>query len=298
MSAKVIDGREVAAEVRKEIAGRIDALARQGVTPGLAVILVGDDPASLSYVTGKERSCAELGIFSDNHHLPADTSHETLLALVRRMNDDPRIHGILVQLPLPAHIRGEEILLAIDPDKDVDGFHPMNMGRLVQGNARFLPPTPHGVVRMLTSCGARIPGSHVVIVGRSNIVGKPLANMLIQRGGEANATVTVCHTHTRNLADYTRSADILVAAAGSPRMITAEMVKPGAIVIDVGTNRVDDPTKKRGYRLVGDVDFDEVKERASLVSPVPNGVGPMTVVMLMYNTVISAERRTKEASHD
>ncbi|HUZ18052.1 MAG TPA: bifunctional methylenetetrahydrofolate dehydrogenase/methenyltetrahydrofolate cyclohydrolase FolD [Spirochaetia bacterium] len=289
MSAKVIDGRQVAAEVRAELAERIKMLAGRGIVPGLGVILVGDNPASLSYVTGKERACAEMGIYSDNQHLPKDTPHAELLSLIQRMNRDSKIHGILVQLPLPDHIREQEVLLAIDPDKDVDGFHPVNIGRLVMGAPRFLPPTPHGVVRMLVASGVRIPGSHVVIVGRSNIVGKPLANMLIQRGEEANATVTLCHTKTADLPSHTRRADILVAAAGSPGMITADMVKDGAAVIDVGTNRIDDPTKKRGYRLTGDVEFETVREKASVISPVPNGVGPMTITMLLANTVLSAE---------
>jgi methylenetetrahydrofolate dehydrogenase (NADP+)/methenyltetrahydrofolate cyclohydrolase len=290
MTAKIIDGKQVAAEIRAELKDEIAGLKTRGVVPGLGVILVGEDPASKSYVTGKERACEEIGIFSDDNRLPAETSQQDLIARVRRMNDDPKIHGILVQLPLPKHLNESEVLLAIDPDKDVDGFHPVNVGKMVVGEKAFLPCTPHGVVQLLMRNGVRIDGAHVVIVGRSNIVGKPLANMLIQKSPTGNATVTVCHTRTKDLASYTRRADILIAAAGRPKTITAEMVREGAVVIDVGVNRVEDATKKAGFRLVGDVDFDAVKEKAALITPVPGGVGPMTITMLLYNTVESARR--------
>ncbi len=290
MAAQIIDGKQVAASIRAELKDEVAGLKQRGVVPGLGVVLVGADPASISYVTGKERACAELGLYSDQNHLPAETSQDELMALVRRMNGDSRINGILVQLPLPRHIHEAEVLLAIDPDKDVDGFHPVNIGKMVVGEKAFLPCTPHGVVQLLLRSGVTIDGAHVVIVGRSNIVGKPLANMLIQKSPTGNATVTVCHTRTRDLPQYTRQADILIAAAGRPNTVTADMVRAGVVVIDVGVNRVEDATKKQGFRLVGDVDFEAVKEKASLITPVPGGVGPMTITMLMYNTVTSARR--------
>jgi methylenetetrahydrofolate dehydrogenase (NADP+)/methenyltetrahydrofolate cyclohydrolase len=231
-----------------------------------------------------------MGIFSDDNRLPAGTSQAELMALVRRMNGDPKINGILVQLPLPRHLNESEVLLAIDPAKDVDGFHPVNVGKMVVGEKAFLPCTPHGVVQLLLRSGVKLDGAHVVIAGRSNIVGKPLANMLIQKSPTGNATVTVCHTRTRDLAHFTRQADIVIAAAGRPNTITADMVRDGVVVIDVGVNRVEDATKKQGYRLIGDVDFDAVKEKASLITPVPGGVGPMTITMLLYNAVESARR--------
>jgi methylenetetrahydrofolate dehydrogenase (NADP+)/methenyltetrahydrofolate cyclohydrolase len=290
MTARIIDGKQVAAEIRAELRDEISKLKTRGVVPGLGVILVGDDPASQSYVTGKERACAEIGIYSDDNRLPASTSQDELVALVGRMNANPRIHGILVQLPLPKPLDESEVLLAIHPDKDADGLHPVNLGRMVLGEKAFLSCTPHGVVQLLVRSGVTIDGAHVVIVGRSNLVGKPLANMLIQKSPTGNGTVTVCHTRTKNLAHYTRQADILIAAIGRPGTITADMVKDGAVVIDVGVSRVDDATKKAGYRLVGDVDFDAVKEKASLITPVPGGVGPMTITMLLYNTVEAARR--------
>ena len=290
MTAKIIDGKQVAADIRAELKAEVAKLKEQGIVPGLGVILVGDDPASNSYVTAKERACAELGIYSDDNRLSAETSQDELLALVRKMNADPKINGILVQLPLPKHMNESEVLFAIDPAKDVDGFHPVSVGKMVVGEKTFLPCTPHGVLHLLLRSGVKIEGAHVVIVGRSNIVGKPLANMLIQKSPTGNATVTVCHTRTKNLADHTRQADILVAAVGRPNTITADMVKDGAAVIDVGVNRVEDATKKRGYRLTGDVDFEAVKDKASLITPVPGGVGPMTITMLMVNTVESAKR--------
>lgn len=296
MTAEIIDGKAIAAEMREELKQKVSELKQQGPVPGLAVILVGDDPASKSYVTAKERACEEIGIYSEDNRLPAQTSEEELLSLIRRCNSDPKIHGILVQLPLPGHIDENKILLAIDPAKDVDGFHPVNVGRMVVGQEAFLPCTPHGVIQLLLRSGVHLEGAEVIIVGRSNIVGKPLANMLIQKAPTGNATVTVCHTRTKHLAEHVRRADIVIAAAGRPRTITADMVKPGAVVIDVGVNRIDDPSKKAGYRLVGDVDFEEVKEKASLITPVPGGVGPMTITMLLYNTVESAQRTLNKKS--
>ncbi len=290
MTAQIIDGKALAAAMRAELKDTVTKLKTKGITPGLAVILVGQDPASQSYVTAKEKACAEIGIYSDDNRLPAETSEADLLALVKRFNADPKIHGILVQLPLPKHIDEDKVLLAIDPDKDVDGFHPVNVGRMVVGQKGFLPCTPHGVLQMLLRSGVSLEGAEVVIVGRSNIVGKPLANMLIQKSPTGNATVTVCHTRTKHLAEHVQRADIVIAAAGRPGTVTAEMVKAGAVVIDVGVNRVEDATKKNGYRLVGDVDFEAVKEKASLITPVPGGVGPMTITMLLHNTVQSARQ--------
>jgi len=290
MTAKIIDGKQVAAEMRAELKAEVAKLKQRGVVPGLGVILVGEDPASQSYVTAKGRACEEMGIYSDDNRLPADTSQKELKALVERMNKDSKVQGILVQLPLPGHVDESEILLCIDPAKDVDGFHPVSIGKMVLGQPTFLPCTPHGIVQLLIRSGVTIEGAGVVIVGRSNIVGKPLANMLIQKKTGGNATVTVCHTRTKDLASHTRRADILIVAAGRPNTVTADMVKPGAVVIDVGVNRVPDASKKRGYRLVGDVDFESVRERASLITPVPGGVGPMTITMLLYNTVEAAKR--------
>jgi methylenetetrahydrofolate dehydrogenase (NADP+)/methenyltetrahydrofolate cyclohydrolase len=290
MAAKIIDGKQVAADMQAELKKEVANLKKQGIVPGLGVVLVGEDPASQSYVTAKERACEELGIYSDDNRLPADSAQEKLIALINRMNTDPKINGILVQLPLPKHLDESEVLLAINPDKDVDGFHPTNIGKMVAGQAAFLPCTPHGVIQLLQRSGVKIEGSHVVIVGRSNIVGKPVANMLIQKNKGGNATVTVCHTRTADLAYHTRQADIIIAAAGRPNTITADMVKDGVVVIDVGVNRIEDKTAKKGYRLVGDVDFEAVKEKASLITPVPGGVGPMTITMLLYNTVESAKK--------
>ena len=290
MTAQIIDGKQVAADMRAELKNEVAKLKQQGIVPGLGVILVGDDPASKSYVTAKERTCEEIGIYSDDNRLPAEISQQDLMALVEKMNNDPKINGILVQLPLPKHLNEADILLAIDPNKDVDGFHPINVGKMVVGEKAFLPCTPHGVIQLLIRSQVKIEGANVVIVGRSNIVGKPLANMLIQKNKTGNATVTVCHTRTKDLNFHTKQADILIAAAGRPNTITANMVKNGVVVIDVGVNRVEDATKKRGYRLVGDVDFEALKEKASLITPVPGGVGPMTITMLLYNTVESAKR--------
>jgi methylenetetrahydrofolate dehydrogenase (NADP+)/methenyltetrahydrofolate cyclohydrolase len=290
MAAEIINGKKIAETMREEIKQEVARLKREGIVPGLGVILVGEDPASKSYVTAKERTCEDLGIYSDDNRLPENTTQKDLIALVNRMNEDPKINGILVQLPLPKHLDESEVLLAINPDKDVDGFHPTNIGKMVAGQKAFMPCTPHGVIKLLVRSGVTIEGSNVVIVGRSNIVGKPLANMLIQKAPDRNATVTVCHTRTKNLTQHTRQADIVVAAAGRPKTVTADMIKDGAVVVDVGVNRVDDPTKKKGYRLVGDVDFEAVKEKASKITPVPGGVGPMTITMLMYNTVESAKK--------
>jgi methylenetetrahydrofolate dehydrogenase (NADP+)/methenyltetrahydrofolate cyclohydrolase len=289
MAAQIIDGKKIAADMRAELKQEIARLKKQGIVPGLGVVLVGDDPASQSYVTAKGRACEDIGIYSEDIRLPASTPQKELMSLVQKMNNDPKINGILVQLPLPKGLDESEVLLAIDPAKDVDGFHPVNVGKMMIGEKAFLPCTPHGVVQLLIRSGVTIEGAEVVIVGRSNLVGKPLANMLIQKKANANATVTICHTRTKDLSSHTKHADILVAAAGRPNTITAEMVKKGAVVIDVGVNRVDDATKKKGYRLVGDVDFEAVREKASLITPVPGGVGPMTITMLLYNTVESAK---------
>ena len=289
MVAKIIDGKAISEVIRSELKEKVARLSAIGKTPGLGVILVGDNPASRSYVTAKEQACETIGIYSDDNRLPADTSEAELLNKIDQLNQDPRIHGILVQLPLPKHIDESTILLAIDPVKDVDGFHPMNVGKMMIGEETFFPCTPHGVVQMLMRSGVETAGKHVVVVGRSNIVGKPVANMLLQKKEGANATVTLCHTGTKDLGSFTRQADILIAASGWPNTITTEMVKPSAVVIDVGVNRVEDASKKNGYRLVGDVDFDGVSTIASHITPVPGGVGPMTITMLLYNTVLSAE---------
>lgn len=294
MSAQIIDGKELANTMREEIAEEVKKLAAQGVVPGLGVILVGEDPASQSYVKAKEKACEKAGFYSDNHRLPAETSEEDLLALVDRMNGDPKVHGILVQLPLPDHIDEEKVLLRINPEKDVDGFHPYNVGRMMLGQKAFLPCTPHGVVQMLNRTGVVTKGAHAVIVGRSNIVGKPLANLLLQKVEGRNCTVSVCHSATKDMASITRQADILIAAIGRPEMITADMVKDGAVVIDVGVNRVEDSSKKKGYRLAGDVDFEAVKDKASKITPVPGGVGPMTITMLLYNTLESARNHMEK----
>jgi len=290
MTAQIIDGKQIAADMRAELKAEVAKLKAQNIIPGLGVILVGEDPASQSYVTAKERACDDMGIYSDDNRLAADTSQQQLMSLVEKMNNDPKINGILVQLPLPKGLDESEVLLAIDPAKDVDGFHPVNVGKMVVGEKAFLPCTPHGIVQLLIRNGVKIEGAEVVIVGRSNLVGKPLANMLIQKKPNANATVTVCHTRTKDLGSHTKRADILIAAAGRPNTVTADMIKEGAVVIDVGVNRLEDSTKKRGYRLVGDVDFEAVREKASLITPVPGGVGPMTITMLLYNTVESAKR--------
>ena len=291
MSATILDGKQLAADMRAEIASQVAKLkSERGVTPGLGVILIGADPASTSYVTAKEKACAEAGMYSQDVRVPAETTQEEALALVRSMNADPRIHGILVQLPLPKHIDEGAVINAIAPEKDVDGFTPVNVGRMMIGETCFLPCTPHGIIQMLLKAGVQTSGKHAVVVGRSNIVGKPVAHLLMRKAEGGNATVTVCHTGTRDLAAFTRQADILVVAAGRPNTVTRDMVKPGAVVIDVGVNRIPDATKKNGFRLAGDVDFDSAKEVAGLITPVPGGVGPMTITMLLHNTLESARR--------
>jgi len=290
MSAKMLDGKALSAVMREELKDRIAALRERGVTPGLGVLLVGDNPASRSYVTAKEKACEDIGIYSHEVRLPQEATREQILNVVEDYNHDDRIHGILVQLPLPDSRIEQEIIAAIDPDKDVDGFHPVNIGRMMLGLPAFLPCTPHGVLQMLHRSGYPTSGQHVVVVGRSNIVGRPLVNLLTLKNELGNATVTVCHTGTTDLARHTLQADIVVAAAGRPNTITADMVKPGVIVIDVGVNRVEDSSRPRGYRLVGDVDFEGIKEKAAALTPVPGGVGPMTITMLLFNTVWSAER--------
>ncbi|WII08382.1 bifunctional methylenetetrahydrofolate dehydrogenase/methenyltetrahydrofolate cyclohydrolase FolD [Methanomassiliicoccales archaeon LGM-RCC1] len=287
---KLILGKDVSAEIYAELRQRIEALKSMGVVPGLAVVLVGDDPASQVYVRKKGEMCEELGMKSVTVRMPADTTQEQLMAKVDELNNDPSIHGFLVQLPLPSHLDEEMVINAIDPKKDVDCFHPSNVGRVLIGDPDFLPATPAGVQQMLIRSKIDTSGKHVVVVGRSNIVGKPMAAMMVQKGIGADSTVTVVHSRTKDLAAITRQADILIVAIGKPRFITADMVKEGAVVIDVGTNRIDDPTHPKGSRLVGDVDFDNVKEKTSAISPVPGGVGPMTICMLMANAVKAAEK--------
>ncbi len=288
--AVVIDGKTIAADIRKEAAERAELLSnKKGIVPCLAVILIGENPASVSYVTSKEKALTEAGMASRDIRLPSGTTEAELLTLIKTLNDDPLVHGILVQLPLPKHINEDTIITAIDSKKDVDGFHPMSVGNMMIGRKGFLPCTPHGVIVMLQKMNIPTSGAHAVILGRSNIVGKPLANLLIRR--EINATVTICHTGTKDFASHTREADILIAAAGSPRLVTADMVKEGAAVIDVGVNRVEDAAAKKGYRLAGDVDFAPVSEKASYITPVPGGVGPMTIAMLIRNVVEAAEER-------
>lgn len=289
MTAQIISGKELSKEIRAELKDEVEQLKEKGITPGLAVILVGEDPASQVYVRNKGKACEKLGIHEVTETLPADTSEEELLALVEKFNKDPTFHGILVQLPLPKHIDDSKVLYTIDPKKDVDGFHPVNVGKLMIGDPYFLPCTPHGIQEMLLRSGNDPARKHVVVVGRSNIVGKPIANILLQKKDGANATVTICHTGTDDIAKYTKEADIVIAATGWPNTVTADMVKDGVVVIDVGVNRVDDPSKERGYRLVGDVDFEGIKEKAAAISPVPGGVGPMTITMLMKNTVRAAK---------
>ena len=280
MSAHIIDGKTIAQEVRAEWKVRADTLKARGITPGLAVIIVGEDAASKVYVGNKVKACAELGLYSQHIALPADTAEAALLKNIADLNADAKIHGILVQLPLPKHIDSNKVLQAISPEKDVDGFHPMNVGALVTGNTRFPPCTPSGAMLLLEKSGVAIEGKHAVVVGRSNIVGKPMALLLLQH----NATVTICTSKTVDLARYTRDADILVVATGKPQMITGDMIKPGAAVIDVGINRL------ANGKLVGDVDFDSAREVAGCITPVPGGVGPMTITMLVANTVQAAER--------
>jgi len=289
MTAQLIKGAEVAAQIREELKKEIaDLKAKHNVVPGLVTVLVGADPASQVYVGQKEKTSKELGIYSERYDLPADTSQEDLLKLIDKLNKDPKINGILVQLPLPKGLNEEEVLFAIDPKKDVDGFHPVNVGKLMIGEPDYLPCTPAGIQQLLIRSGTQIEGAEVVVVGRSNIVGKPIANMLLQKAPGANATVTVCHTRTRDIAFHTRRADILIVAAGKPKAITGDMVKEGVVVIDVGVNQVG--TTAEGKRILeGDVDFESVSAKAKAITPVPGGVGPMTITMLMMNTVRAAK---------
>jgi len=289
VTARILDGAAIAAEIRAEIASEVQAMTARGTTPGLAVVIVGDDPASQVYVKSKGQACHEAGMLSETVRLPAETTTAELLAVVDRLNADPAIHGFLTQLPLPKHIDADKVLNRISPLKDVDGFHPVNVGRLSVGDpGAFRPATPYGVQQMLLRSGIETRGAHAVILGRSNIVGKPMASLLLQDGPGGNATVTVCHSRTRNIPELTRQADILVVAIGKPAFVTRDMVAPGAVVIDVGINRVDDPGHPKGYRIVGDVDYKPVAEVASAITPVPGGVGKMTIAMLLANTLQAA----------
>ena len=282
----IIDGKQVAADVRADVAKKVSELKSKGINPCLAVILVGENPASVSYVTGKQKALAEVGMVDRSVHLPESPSEEDLLKLIDELNNDDSVHGILVQLPLPKHINEEKVIMAISPKKDVDGFHPVNVGNLVIGRPAPLPCTPHGIIVLLEKAGVKTSGAHAVVIGRSNIVGKPVSLLLARK--ETNCTVTMCHTGTKNMAEIVKQADIIIAAAGRPNTVTADMVKEGAVVIDVGVNRIPDETKKSGFRLVGDVDFDAIKDKASFITPVPGGVGPMTIAMLMQNTLEAA----------
>ena len=289
MSARTIDGKKLAEETRAEIARGVAALkAEKGVTPGLAVILVGDSPASVSYVTAKEKACREAGMLSREIRLPETVAEDKLIAAVEKLNADPAIHGILVQLPLPKGFSEKRVIDAIAPKKDVDGFTPVNVGKMLIGDECFLPCTPHGIIKLIEVTGMDLAGKHAVVIGRSNIVGKPVAALLSRKS--VNATVTLCHTGTKDLKSFTRTADVVVAAAGRPNTLTGDMLKPGAVVIDVGVNRVPDATKEKGYRLCGDADFDSCAQVASAITPVPGGVGPMTITMLLWNTLESAKR--------
>ena len=291
MRAQIIDGKKLAAETRAEIAAGVAALkAEKGITPGLAVILVGDNPASVSYVTAKEKACREAGMYSREIRLPAETPEQVVVETVKALNADPAIHGILVQLPLPKGFDEKKVIDAIAPEKDVDGFTPVNVGRMLIGEDCFLPCTPHGIVKLIEVTGMDIAGKHAVVIGRSNIVGKPVAALLARKGPHANATVTLCHTGTPDLSVYTKTADVVVVAAGRPNTLTGDMLKPGAVVIDVGVNRVPDATKPKGYRLCGDADFASCAEVAAAITPVPGGVGPMTITMLLWNTLESARK--------
>ena len=289
MTATVIDGNQIAQQVRDEVKREIDELKRHDVEPGLAFVLVGENPASISYVRGKSKDAVEIGMRSETVRLPEDTTQQRLLSVLRGLNADRRWHGVLVQVPLPPHLSEAAAAAEVAVEKDVDGLNPVSVGRLFRGEPGLRPCTPHGVQQMLLRSGHDPAGKHVVICGRSNLVGKPLAGLLMQKAAGGNATVTVCHTATPDIARFTREADIVVAAIGRPNAITSDMVRTGAVVVDVGVNRVDDATKKSGYRLVGDVDFDAVSDKASAITPVPGGVGPMTRAMLMYNTVLAAK---------
>ena len=289
MSARIISGTEIASQIREEIGKEVAEMkARHDIEAGLVTMIVGKNPASVSYVTAKQKTAKELGFYSVQEDMPEDVSEKALLDMIDRYNNDPKIHGILVQLPLPGHINEKKVIYSLNPDKDVDGFHPVNVGRLMIGEARFYPCTPYGIQQMLMRSNIKIDGAEVVVVGRSNIVGKPIAMMLVQKSVGANATVTMCHTGTRDLAFHTKRADILIVAAGRPKAITADMVKEGVVVIDVGVNRIG-MTPEGKAKLCGDVDFDALKDKASAITPVPGGVGPMTITMLMLNTVKAAK---------
>ncbi len=295
MSAKIIDGKEISGQIMEELKPRIAKLIEKGIYPGLTVIIMGQDPASMSYVKSKGKACERLGMRSETIMLAESTSQEDLMKIIARLNADQKIHGILVQLPLPKHINEDAVLEGINPEKDVDGFSPINMGRLLAGRDCFKPCTPNGVMELLARHNIDPAGKHAVILGRSNIVGKPMAALLIQKGKGADATVTICHSRTKDMPSITKMADILIAAIGSPGFVKADMVKKGAVVIDVGINRVKDQSAEKGYRIVGDVDFDAVKEVAKAITPVPGGVGRMTIAMLMLNTVQAAENLTSNS---
>ena len=288
MSAVIIDGKQIAADVRAEVAAKVSQLKEKGILPCLAVILVGENPASVSYVTGKRKALAEVGMADRSIQLPESTSEAELLELIASLNADASVHGILVQLPLPKHIAEDKVIMAIDPSKDVDGFHPVSVGNLMIGRPGFLPCTPHGIIVLLKKMGIETSGKHAVVIGRSNIVGKPVSILLARK--DVNCTVTMCHTGTKNMAEITRQADIIVVASGHPHTLTGDMVREGAVVIDVGVNRIPDASKKSGFRLIGDCDFDDLVEKTSFITPVPGGVGPMTIAMLMQNTLESAAR--------
>ncbi len=288
--AYIINGKEISEEIRSEIADRVRILKDKGVQPGLGVVLAGDDPGSQIYVRMKENACEKAGILAVTKRFDNSVSEQTILDTVSELHNDPKIHGILVQHPLPEGINEEKVFNHILPEKDADGFHPVNTGKLLIGEESFVPCTPLGILELLHRSGNPPSGKHVVIIGRSNIVGKPMASLLVQKNNRANATVTLCHSRTQDIEKITKMADIVIAAIGSPEFVTADMVKDGVVVIDVGMNRVEDSTREKGYRLAGDVKFDEVSEKASAITPVPGGVGPMTITMLLHNTTLSAEK--------
>lgn len=288
METKIIDGKQIASDVRADVAKKVAELKEKGVFPCLAVILVGENPASVSYVTGKRKALAEVGMVDKSITLPESTGEDELLKLIDELNKDDSVHGILVQLPLPKHINEDKVIMAICPEKDVDGFHPVSVGNMMIGRPGFLPCTPHGIIVLLEKMGIETSGKHAVVIGRSNIVGKPVSILLARK--ETNCTVTMCHTGTKNIAEITKQADIVVVASGRPHTLTCDMVKEGAVVIDVGVNRIPDDSKKSGFRLVGDSDFDDLVGKVSYITPVPGGVGPMTIAMLMQNTLESAQK--------
>lgn len=288
MSATIIDGKAIAQKVRAGVAEKVKTLKEKGINPCLAVILVGQNPASVSYVTGKRKALAEAGMVDKSVDLPETTTEEELLKIIDELNKDSSVHGILVQLPLPKHINEDKVIMAISPEKDVDGFHPVSVGNMMIGRPGFLPCTPHGIIVLLKEMGIETSGKHAVVIGRSNIVGKPVSILLARK--ETNCTVTICHTGTKDIGAFTKNADIVIVASGHPHTLTKDMIKDGAVVIDVGVNRIPDASKKSGFRLIGDSDFEDLKEKASFITPVPGGVGPMTIAMLIYNTLESAER--------